>query len=99
MDLEKIKKYLQVYLDEVVTPKINRELVGEEDEQITMIIYDILKGSYQPPIIHIFIDIDPNWKGSITNKLENEILRFMEMFSIPSKIKVHLNKRPAFKPK
>lgn len=99
MDLEKIKKYLQVYLDEVVTPKINRELVGEEDEQITMKIYDILKGSYQPPIIHIFIDIDPNWKGSITNKLENEILRFMEMFSIPFKIKVHLNKRPAFKPK
>lgn len=97
MELEQLKKYLQVYLDEVITPKINRELVGEGDEQITMKIYDILKGSYQPPIIHIFIDIDPNWKGSITKKLENEILRFMKMFSIPSKIKVHLNKRPLFK--
>ena len=49
---------------------INKELVGEEDESITLTVNALRKGSYQPPIFHIFIDIDPNWKGSILNRLE-----------------------------
>ena len=34
MDLEKIKNYLQTYLNHVILPNINKELVGEDDEQI-----------------------------------------------------------------
>jgi hypothetical protein len=97
MNLEKIKSYLQVYLDDVISPKINKELVGEEDEPIKMDVFQVLKGSYQPPIYHIFIDIEPNWDGSYRKKIENDITDFMKIFSINNKIKVHWNKRPASK--
>ena len=97
MNLEKIKNYLQVYLDDVISPKINKELVGEEDEPIKMDVFQVLKGSYQPPIYHIFIDIEPNWDGSYRKKIENDITDFMKIFSINNKIKNHWNKRPASK--
>jgi hypothetical protein len=97
MNLEKIKNYLQVYLDDVISPNINKELVGEEDEPIKMDVFQVLKGSYQPPIYHIFIDIEPNWEGSYRKKMENDISDFMKILSINNKIKVHWNKRPAFK--
>ena len=96
MDLEKIKNYLQTYLDSVLTPTINRELVGEEDEPITLTVHALRKGSYQPPIFHIFIDIDPNWKGSLLKRLEKNIEEFIKIFSIENKVKVHWNKRPLF---
>ena len=92
MDLEKIKNYLQTYLDSVLTPTINRELVGEEDEPITLTVHALRKGSYQPPIFHIFIDIDPNWKGSLLKRLEKNIEDFIKIFSIENKVKVHWNK-------
>ena len=96
MDLEKIKNYLQTYLDDVLTPTINKELVGEEDEPITLTVHALRKGSYQPPIFHIFIDIDPNWQGSILKRLEKNIEDFIKIFSIKNKVKVHWNKRPLF---
>ena len=70
MEIEKLEKYLQTYLDDVITPMINKELVGEEDEPITLTVNAIKKGSYQPPIYHVFIDIDPNWSGSLLKRLE-----------------------------
>jgi hypothetical protein len=97
MNLEKIKNYLQVYLDDVISPKINKELVGEEDDPIKMDVFQVLKGSYQPPIYHIFIDIEPNWDGSYRKKIENDITDFMKILSINNKIKIHWNKRPASK--
>jgi hypothetical protein len=97
MNLEKIKNYLQVYLDDVISPNINKELVGEEDEPIKMDVFQVLKGSYQPPIYHIFIDIEPNWDGSYRKKIENDITDFMKILSINNKIKIHWNKRPASK--
>jgi hypothetical protein len=97
METEKLEKYLQVYLDDVISPNINQELVGEEDEPIKMNVFQILKGSYQPTIYHIFIDLEPNWEGSIRKKMENDISDFMKIFSINNKIKIHWNKRPAFK--
>lgn len=96
MDLDKIKGYVQNYLDEVITPTINKELVGDEDEKITLTVHALKKGSYQPPIYHIFIDIDPNWNGSILKRLEKNIQDFMRVFSINNTIKVHWNKRPGF---
>jgi hypothetical protein len=96
MDLEKIKNYLQTYLDDVLTPTINRELVGEEDEPITLTVHALRKGSYQPPIFHVFIDIDPKWQGSLLKRLEKDIEDFIKIFSIKNKVKVHWNKRPLF---
>lgn len=96
MNIEKIHEYLQHYLDNVITPRINKELVGDEDTPITLSVYTLRMGSYNPPIFHAFIDIDPNWKGSIFKNLEKDIENFMKIFSIDNKVKVHWNKRPAF---
>ena len=96
MEIEKLQKYLQTYLNDVITPMVNKELVGEEDEPITLTVNTIRKGSYQPPIYHVFIDIDPNWKGSLLKRLEKNIEDFIKIFSIRNKIKVHWNKRPLF---
>ena len=98
MDTDKIEKYLQAYIDNVIVPKANKELASEEnDEPIKMKVFQVLKGSYQPPIYHAFIDIEPNWEGSYRKKIENDISDFMKILSINNKIKVHWNKRPAFK--
>ena len=96
MDIEKIEKYLQNYLDDVLTPMINNELVGEEDEPIRLTVNSVRKGSYQQPIFHVFVDIDPNWTGSILKRLEKNIEDFLKVFSIRNKVKVHWNKRPLF---
>ena len=95
MDLDKIKEYLQTYLDDVVIPNINKdESLGEP---ISMSVTYILKGSYQPPIYHVFIDMEPNWEGSYRKKIESDISDFMKILSIPNKLKVHWNKRPTLK--
>jgi predicted GTPase len=97
MEIEKLEKYLQTYLDDVISPNMNQELVGEEDEPIKMNVFQILKGSYQPPIYHAFIDVEPNWDGSYRKKIENDVNDFMKILSIPNRLKIHWNKRPAFK--
>lgn len=96
MEIEKIQDYLQNYLNDVLTPSINKELVGEDDKPITLTVYTLRLGSYNPPIFHVFIDIDPNWKGSILKRMERDIEDFLKIFSINNKVKVHWNKRPAF---
>jgi predicted GTPase len=98
MDPDKIEKYLQAYIDNAIIPKINKELASEDnDEPIKLKVFQVLKGSYQPPIYHIFIDIEPNWEGSYRKKIENDISDFMKILSIPYRIKIHWNKRPLFK--
>ena len=98
MEVDKIKKFLQSYLDSVIVPKANKELASEEnDEPIKIGVFQILKGSYQPPIYHAFIDIEPNWDGSYRKKIENDISDFMKVLSIRNKLKIHWNKRPEIK--
>jgi hypothetical protein len=98
MEVEKIKKFLQSYIDNVIVPNVNKELASEEnDEPIKIEVFQILKGSYQPPIYHAFIDIEPNWDGSYRKKIENDISDFMKVLSIRNKLKIHWNKRPEIK--
>jgi hypothetical protein len=96
MEIERLQQYLQIYLDDVVTPKVNKELISGEDEPIRLTVFTLKKGSYQPPIFHAFIDVDPNLKGSISKNIEKNIASFFKIFSINNKVKVHWNKRPAF---
>jgi hypothetical protein len=98
MDLEIIKEYLQNYVDSVLIPKINTD--ESLIEPITMNVTDVLKGSYQPPIYHVFIQIEPHdTLKSLLKKSETDIADFFKLFSINNKIKVHWNKSPAFKDK
>ena len=41
MEIKKLEKYLQAYLDDIITPQINNELVGEGEEPIRISIYKI----------------------------------------------------------
>ena len=94
MKIEKLKNYLEHYLDSVVTPRFKE---GENQDKIDSFkLIDILKGSYQPPIYHVFIDIEPNWE-SYRKKTEIYISDFMKILSIPYRIKIHWNKRPSIK--
>jgi hypothetical protein len=97
METEKIKKYLQVYLDEVITPKINDELVGEDDEPIKISIHKINFGEANPNRINFFLDMEPDWsKGSYTNKINSDISNFFRMFGIDKNLHIYWNKRPLF---
>jgi hypothetical protein len=97
MEVGKIKKYLQVYLDEVITPKINDELVGEDDEPIKISIHKINFGEANPNRINFFLDMEPDWsKGSYTNKINSDISNFFRMFGIDKNLHIYWNKRPLF---
>jgi len=94
MEFERIKGFLQDYLDTVVLPKSN----SERDEPISMNVKSILKGSYQPPIIHVFIDVEPHWTPRMSlSGIEKDISNFFKIFSINFRVKIHWNKSPNLK--
>lgn len=102
MELEKVKKYLQVYLDDVITPKVNSELVGDDDEPITLKVHDIKQKEHRQNEIVVFLDMEPNWSGgSITDKLDDDIIGFMRMIGYNDWIIVAWNKRtqPIYEPR
>jgi len=102
MELEKIKKYLQVYLDDVITPKINQELVGDEDEPITVKVYDIKRKEFSPSEMVVFLDMDPDWShGSIIPHINTDIGRFLNMIGLKKLYTIAWNKRiqPIYEPK
>jgi hypothetical protein len=100
MNIEKLKKYLQQYLDSVVTPRFLQD--PNEDGIESFSVHDILKGSYTPPIIHVFLDSVPiinhpsNSTKTKLRQVERDIHEFIKMFAISNPVKVHLNKRPTF---
>lgn len=100
MNIEKLKKYLQHYLDSVVTPRF---IEGENEDKIESFqLIDILKGSYQPPIVHVFLHSVPvvNHPTQTTKsqfrQLEKDTSDFIKMFGVTNPIRVHMNKTPAF---
>jgi hypothetical protein len=97
MEVGKIKKYLQVYLDEVITPKINDELVGEDDEPIKISIHKINFGEANPNRINFFLDMEPDWsKGSYTYTINSDISNFFRVLGIDKNLHIYWNKRPLF---
>ena len=97
MDTKKIESYLQTFLDDVISPKINDELVGENDEPITLKVYKVNYGESNPNRINFFLDMDPDWsKGSIAHKINLDISRFFQMLGIDKNLHIYWNKRPLF---
>ena len=96
MNLELVKGYLENYLEDVIVPNINKEHKFG-DSPITMELNALRVGSYQPPIFHVFIDVEPpETLKSALKKSEGDIADFLKIFSINNRVKVHWNKRPAF---
>ena len=97
MDSGKIEKYLQTYIDDVIEPKINDELVGEDDEPIKVTVYKVHYGESNPNRIVFFLDMDPDWtKGSIVNNLNSDISSFFRLLGIDKDLRIYWNKRPLF---
>jgi len=95
MEIDKIEKYLQVYLDDVLTPEINNELVGEDDEPIKLSVHKITYGIANPNRINFFLDMDPNWtKGSYTYKINTDIKNFFKMLGLDNSLHIYWNQRP-----
>lgn len=94
MEFDRIKEFLQDYLDTVVLPASN----SERNEPLSMNVKSILKGSYQPPIIHVFIDVEPHWTPRMSlSGIERDISNFFQIFSINFRVKIHWNKSPNLK--
>lgn len=97
MDLNKVKEYLQVYLDEVITPELNKELDPEGNEPISISIYKVNLGESDPNRLNFFLDMEPNWSGaSIGHKLNIDLSRFVKMLGIEKNLHIYWNKRPLF---
>jgi len=106
MTTEKIQQYLQVYLDSVTKPNVDKTRNEMGMGPINFTIHSIIKGSYQPPIYHIFLDTEPEIKKSrnlephtsiMLQKIQQDIQDFFKILSINFPTKVHWNKRPLFK--
>lgn len=106
MNPEKIKFYLQNYLDSVVTPKVNKKRGEAGFSKAKFDVYQIVKGSFQPPIYHIFLDTEPLIQKKsglkphvimMMDGVQKDINNFFKVLSINSPTKVHWNKRPIFK--
>lgn len=97
MNLDKIEKYLQVYLDTVISPKINDELVGIDDEPIKFSVYKITIGEANPNRINFFLDVDADLsKGGYIHLINSDISRFFKMLGIDKNLHIYWNKRPLF---
>ena len=94
MYFERIQEHLQNYIDTVILPRSN----SERDEPISLVVKNILKGTYEPPILHVFIDVEPHWtpRMSLTG-IEKDITDFFKIFSINYRVKIHWNKSPNIK--
>jgi hypothetical protein len=91
MEIEKLKKYLQVYLDDIITPELNRELVGEDDEPITVKVHDIEEKQHISGESVVFLDINPPWNGSILFRINDDIACVMKdgiYIDVPANSKV-----------
>jgi hypothetical protein len=97
MEIEKIKKYLQVYLDEVIIPEINSEFVGKDDQPISITIDNIMYGVMNPNRISFILHMEPDLtKSTITDKINLDLSRFVKMLGIEKNLHVYWNVRELF---
>lgn len=96
MKISDVKKYLGTYLEDAIKPRFRNSY--PEYQEVSFTLNDVIKGTYQPPMIHVFIDVEPHdmLKSSL-KETEKDIEQFFRLLSIPLKIKIHWNKRPIFK--
>jgi hypothetical protein len=96
MEVKVIEKYLRIFLDDVIIPKINAELIGEDDEPITIDIDNIMYGIGNPNRISFILHMEPNWSNSsFINNINLEISRFFRMLDSKKHLRIYWNKRPS----
>jgi hypothetical protein len=98
MDLDKIEKYLQRYIDDVIEPQINDELVDEDDDEpIKIKVYKVTYGEANPNRINFFLDMDPDLsRFNFTHRINLDISSFFRMLGVDKNLHIYWNKRPLF---
>ena len=98
MEISKLKKFLRIYLDTMVTPSVNKEFASQEDyEPITISIYDIKPKENLPQELNVFLDINPDLpNGYYVKKINGDVKDFLKMLGVRKLITIQWNKRPLY---
>ena len=101
MEISKLKKYLKIYLDSVITPKVNRHFASQEGyEPVTISIYDIKPKEHLPMEMSIFLDIDPTFYTNngfnVAKTISKDIKDFINSLGVKKLISIQFNRRPLY---
>ena len=99
MEISKLKKFLKVYLDTIITPKVNRHFASQEGyEPVTISIYDIKPKEHLPMEMSIFLDIEPDLPSGyyVSKTISKDIRDFFFSLGLRELIYIHWNKRPLY---
>jgi hypothetical protein len=98
MEIGKLKKYLKIYLDSIITPKVNRHFVSQEgNEPITISLYDIKPKEHLPSEMSLFLDVDPDLpNGYYVKTINKDIRDFIFSLGVRKLTHIHWNKRPLY---
>lgn len=93
MEISKLKKYLKIYLDSVITPKVNRHFVSQEgNEPITISLYDIKPKEHLPSEMSLFLDVDPDLpNGYYVKTINKDIRDFISSLGVRELISINWN--------
>ena len=104
MDTEKIKGFLQTYLDTILTPRYSKIRAERGFSPIEFNVLEIIEeDEWLPQIFHIYFTTKPIIQNGrllkphtsyMMNKVEKDIKDFLKMFSIDSPIRFHWNEGP-----
>jgi hypothetical protein len=98
MEISKLKKYLKIYLDSIITPRVNRHFESQDGyKPVTISIYDIKPKEHLPAEMSIFLDIDPDLpSGYYVKNINGDIKDFLKMLGVTKLISIQWNKRPLY---
>jgi hypothetical protein len=93
MEISKLKKYLKIYLDSVITPKVNRHFASQKGyEPVTISIYGIKPKEHLPTEMSIFLDMDPNLpNGYYVKTINKDIRDFIFSLGVRELMSIHWN--------
>ena len=99
MEISKLKKFLKVYLDSVITPKVNRHFASQEGyEPVTISLYDIKPKEHLPMEMSVFLDIDPDLPNGyyVSKTISKDIKDFINSLGVKKLISIQFNRRPLY---
>jgi len=93
MEISKLKKYLKIYLDNVITPKVNRHFASQKGyEPFTISIYGIKPKENLPSEMSLFLGVDPDLpNGYYVKTINKDIKDFIFSLGVRELISINWN--------